>query len=329
MRDVADVAGVSVKTVSRVINGEPGVSEELRTRVRDAVGQLDYQRDDRARSLKSGHQRTRTIGLVTVDVSNPFHAELNRSIEDEAARRGHLLITGSSDESPDRERALVQEFAQRRVDALIVAPCSLSEEHLQREMELGTPIVMIDRAPAHLECDYVATDNVAGSRAAVGHMIENGHRRIAFVGDSPSIWTAWRRLVGYERELEAAGTQIQPELVVTGVRGAKSAAEAVRSLFSNGAEPTAIFAQNLITMGVVKALHELGLAESVAVVGFDDLEFADLVTPGVSVVAQNPRRMGRLAAERLFARIEGDESEAMGMLLEPALIRRGSGEIRA
>ena len=329
MRDVAELAGVSVKTVSRVINDEPGVTDEVRKKVRAAVDDLGYQRDDRARSLKSGH-RTRSVGLVAVDVSNPFQAELQRAVEDAVREAGYLLMSGSSDESVAREREWVGVFAERRVEGLIVVASGSSQAHLLAEIELGTPVVLVDRQPSGLDCDFVATDNVEGARMAVRQMVANGHHRIAFVGDDLRIATARLRLEGFQQELEAAGIESHPELVSTGVKGKAAAEGAMLRLLDRSSRPTAVFSsQNLITSGVVHALHRRGAQDEIALVGFDDLEFADLVRPAISVVAQDPWAMGRLAAEHLFARLDGDTSAPKHDLLRPTLIQRGSGEIHA
>lgn len=321
---------MSLKTVSRVVNDEEGVSDDVRSRVLSAVDELGYRRDERARSLKSGPRSTRSIGLVTVDAANPFQAELHRSLEDGATERGYFLLSGSSDESVARERELVELFQERRVEGLVVVAAGESQSYLEREIQRGTPVVLVDRAPSQLDCDYVTTDNIGGARLAVKQMISHGHKRIAFIGDDPAIWTARSRHEGYLHEMESAGLPVDPALVATGVRGKEAAQSAAGQMLMFEAPPTAFFsAQNLITVGVVRALHEASLHEEVALIGFDDIEFADLVTPGITVIAQDPREIGQVAMGRLFARLSGTAVAPEGVLLPPRLVARGSGEIHA
>src|SRR5881397_4145504 len=201
MRDVAALAKVSLKTVSRVVNGEAGVSPRLAKRVTAAGERLDYRHNFTASSLRRSDGRSRTIGVVLEDVANPFASALHRAIEDVAVERAVLVLAGSSDEDERRERRLVAAFASRRVDGLIIQPSSHDHSYLQAERNVGTAIVFVDRPPAMFDADTVLTDNAAGVRRGVRHLVALGHRRIAYLGDLHTIATAAERYRGYLEEL--------------------------------------------------------------------------------------------------------------------------------
>src|SRR4051812_48481042 len=205
MLDVAALAGVALKTVSRVVNSEPGVSPELEARVNRAIEQLNYRRDANAATLRRLGRKTQTIGLVLEDVSNPFSSELHRAVEDAARERGVLVFAGSCDEDPDRERELIGSFRERRVDGIIVVPASHDHLYLHEERRAGTALVFVDRPASHLDADCVVADNARGAAQAVEHLLAHGHRRIGILCDLLSIWTARERLSGYLQALASAG----------------------------------------------------------------------------------------------------------------------------
>ncbi|MDP9826668.1 LacI family DNA-binding transcriptional regulator [Kineosporia succinea] len=329
MRDVAALAGVSLKTVSRVVNGEPGVSSTLGRRVRDAIDELDFRPNIGARSLRRAGGRTATVGLLLEDVSNPFSSALQRAVEDVAIPRGVMVFTASLDEDPQRERELTRAFSARRADGLIIAPASNDQSYLESELRAGTAIVCIDREARHLEVDSVLTTNVAGASAGVKHLIDHGHRRIAFLGDRADITTAQQRYEGYTQALTTAGLPVDTGIVLSDLTSQALAQAAAAELLRGDDPPTAVFAaQNLVTIGVARALRQLGRERGVALVGFDDFPLADLLDPGVTVVAQDPTAIGRLAATVLFDRIGGSDSPPATHVVPTKLITRGSGEIR-
>jgi LacI family transcriptional regulator, galactose operon repressor len=328
MRDVAALAGVSIKTVSRVINQEPSVAPDLVDRVLDAVGLLGYRHNLTASSLRRADQKTATIGLLLEDVSNPFSAALQRAIEDVARQRRTLVLAGSSDEDPERQQELLYALVSRRVDGLIAMPASGNQSALLGERRLGRPLVLVDR-PAP-EADSVVVDNRAGVGRALRHLAAHGHRRIGFVGDLRSLWTATERHAGYVEGLAGAGITLDPRLVRLDVRGVEAAERVVRELLAAADPPTALLAgQNFITIGAIRALRRLGLQHRVAVVGFDDFPLADLLDPAVSVIAQDPTGLGQAAAELLFTRIDRDLTPPRQVVVPTRLVPRGSGEIPA
>jgi LacI family transcriptional regulator len=328
MREVAAVAGVSLSTVSRVVNGVE-VAPDLARRVREAVALLGYRRDLTASTLRRADRLSATIGLLIEDVANPFFSALQRSVEDVAVTRNVLTFAGSSDEDPARERQLVEELLARGVDGLIVAPTGADQSYLARDRQAGVALVFVDRPPNFLDADVVVADNAGGAAAAVTHLIAHGHRRIAFLGDRPEIHTAVERLRGYREALAEHGIAPDPALIHQGLVAPEQGRAAARALLDALDPPTALFtSQNLITIGAVGVLHALGRQHAVALVGFDDIALAEVVDPPLTVVAQDPAGLGRVAAERLFARLDGDDGPSQRLVLPTTLIQRGSGEVR-
>jgi LacI family transcriptional regulator len=328
MKDVAEFAGVSLKTVSRVVNGEGGVSPQLAEHVQAAIERLGYRTNISASNLRRTDRRTATIGLLLEDVGNPFSSSLHRAVEDEARSRGVQVLSGSLDEDPQRERELIHIFALRRVDGLIMAPASHDQRYLLAEVSAGVPVVFVDRPPVGLAADAILATNVTGAVEAVRHLAQHGHRRIAYLGDYASIATARHRYQGYRTVVAEAGLDDDDELVVHDLHGISLAEGAVMALLRRPNPPTALFtSQNLVTIGAVRALRRVGLHNAVALAGFDDFPLADLLQPGVTVVAQDPAMIGRTAARALFRRIEGDTTEPREYWMPTTLIRRGSGEL--
>ena len=328
MKDVASLAGVSLATVSRVMNGRDDVRSDLAARVHDAVGVLGYRRDLTASNLRRTDRVSATLGLIIEDVANPFFSSLHRGVEDVARTQGVLTFAGSSDEDPDRERELAEAFSARGVDGLVIVPCSSDQGYLTRDRDAGMALVFVDRPPRFIDADAVVTDNAGGARAAVAHLIAAGHSRIAFLGDRPSVFTAAERRRGYRDALAAAGIPAEPALERVGLVDSAAAERAARELLLAPEPPSAIFAgQNLITIGTMRALRELALQREVALVGFDDVTLADMVEPGVTVVAQDPYELGRQAAELLFSRLGGFTGESRQIVVPAQLVDRGSGEI--
>jgi LacI family transcriptional regulator len=315
--------------VSRVVNEEGGVSGPLDRRVRLAIEQLDFRPNVGASSLRRAGGRTATMALLLEDVSNPYSGALQRAVEDIAIPRGVMVFSASLDEDPRRERELARAFGARQADGLILAPASDDQSYLESEVRAGTVIVCIDREANRLAVDSVLTTNSAGSMDGVRHLIRNGHRRIAFLGDRRGIVTAQQRFGGYRDALNAAGITLDPSIVLHDLYNGTIAEAAATTLLRRPDPPTALFtAQNLVTIGVARALRRLGREHEIALVGFDDFPLADLLTPGITVVAQDPTAIGRLAATVLFDRIAGDTTPPATHIVPTRLIPRGSGEIR-
>ncbi len=328
MKDVAALSGVSIKTVSRVVNDEPGVSPDLVERVTEAARKLDYQRNLTASSLRRGDGRTQTIGLLLENVANPFSSSLHRAVEDVAREHGVIVFAGSVDEDPSKERALTAAFVARRVDGLIVVPTGSDQSYFAKERDNGTPVVFVDRPPSLLDADWVVTDNIRGADEAVTHLLAHGHRRIGYLGDLSTIRTAIDRHAGYSQALSRAGIAVDPALVRRDLGTSEEAYAAVEDLLRMPDAPTAIFtSQNLITIGALRALRSAGLQRAVGLVGFDALPLVDLIDPGVTLVVQDVVGLGRRAATLLFARAAGDDRPSQHQVLAPALVVGGTGEI--
>jgi LacI family transcriptional regulator len=328
MKEVATLAGVSLATVSRVVNDDGKVRPDLAEKVREAVSLLGYRRDLTATNLRRADRQSASVGLVFDDVANPFHAALLRGVETVARTRGVLPLVGSSDEDPARERELAEAFLARRVDGLIVVPAGPDQSYLRSERDAGVGLVFVDRPAAFIDADCVLSDNAGGATAATAHLIKRGHRRIGFLGDRRQIFTAVERLRGYREALSEHGIPYDGSLVRMGLHDSEAAFAAVGDLLARDEPPTALFsAQNLITVGTVERLRALGLHRKIAVVGFDDLTLAAALEPGLTVVAQDANELGRLTAELLFARLDGDRGPTRRIEVPTTLIERGSGEL--
>jgi LacI family transcriptional regulator len=325
MRDVAELAGVSLKTVSRVINAEPGVAVHTAERVGSAIAELGFQRNDLARSLRQGGPSA-TIGLVIEDVGNPFYSAIAQAVEHAAREHGCMLITASCEEDPEREREMVQALLRRRVDALLLVPASRDHSYLTRELGDLTPVVFLDRPPEGIAADCVLLDNQGGARSGVAHLLAHGHRRIAYVSDPDLLYTAGERLAGYRDAMRFAGVEVDPQLVSLDSHDAAQAEAAVRELLAlaPGRRPTAIFSSN--NRHTVGALHALrGLEGEIALVGFDDFELADLL--GTTVVRHDSQELGLNAAALAFSRIGGDDGPPRQVIVQTQIVARGSGEV--
>jgi LacI family transcriptional regulator len=326
MRDVATAADVSIKTVSRVVNGEPGVSAVTAARVDAAIAHLGFARNDVARSLRSG--RAGALGLIIEDVANPFYSAIARAVEDAASERGHILITGSCEEDPTRERRLALRLLRRLVDALLIVPAGSDHRYLLPELSIDTPIVFLDRPSRGVAADTVLLDNVGGARAGVEHLLRQGHERIAFIGDSSDLYTAGERLAGYRAALADAGREARDELIRTGSHDAAHATHSTQALLAlpPGRRPTAMLcANNRNTIGALRALRDA--PAPVALVGFDDFELADMLATPVTVVRHSPEDMGRIAAELAYRRLGGDAGGPVQRTIPCELVIRGSGEV--
>jgi LacI family transcriptional regulator len=325
VRDVARVAGVSFKTVSRVVNGEPGVRPETADRVLAAARQLGFRRNEIASSLKRGMSRD-TIGLLIEDVSNPFFATVARAVELVTRERGMLVIIASSDEDRSRERRVIDSLVSRRVSGLIVVPIGNDHRYLAREMRLGMAVVFVDRPPGHLRADTVLADNAGGARAGVAHLVAAGHRRIGILTDDLEVYTMAQRFDGYRAALADAAIPFDPLLARHDCHDIHDARSATLSLLDGEDPPTAIFGtNNRMSVGAVSAITASG--RGVALVGYDDFELAASLVPPVTVVRTDHEAMGRLSAELLLRRMDGWGGGPERIVLPTEVVPRGSGEL--
>jgi LacI family transcriptional regulator len=318
MVDVARHAGVSLKTVSRVINNAPYVQQDLVDRVLASAAALGFRRNHNASTLRSG-QHTATVGLIIEELANPFYSTVAHVAAEVARQHGTLLITASSEEDPDREQHLLRDLCARRVDGLLIVPTAADHGFLRSEVELGVPVVFLDRPATGLDADTVLLDNAGGAYAGVRTLIDAGHTRIAMLHDSLSVYTMAERLAGALDALRDSGLPTESALIRGDAGDPDAAAAAVADLLDGPRPPTAFFAlNNRITIG---ALRELWRRRSDAgLVGFDDFELSHLMPRPFTLVAYDVREYARRAAELLFGRIGGDSSQPRRVVMPTRLV---------
>jgi LacI family transcriptional regulator len=329
IKDVARHSGVSSMTVSRVINGGERVSSETRQRVEQAIDELGYVPSRLARGLI--RQKTGTLAMIVPDVANPFFTLIVRGAEDVARRAGYRMILCDTRADLAIEREVIEEMIAHRVDGIAIAPVSdRSRSHLQRLQRFGVQFVVIDRTVRGIECDVVIGDSAAGAKRLVEHLIALGHRRIGFIMESDDVSTARDRREGYEDALEAAGVSLDPELVVRSTVDPAGGAEGMRRLLELEDPPTAVFAvNNLVALGAIEAVRANGLdvPGDVALVCFDDIEYASRLYPFLTVMAQPAETLGTLGTQLLLERIEGRAPEQGRLVVLPAqfVVRQSCG----
>jgi LacI family transcriptional regulator, galactose operon repressor len=329
IKDVARLSGVSSMTVSRVINGSERVSPETRQRVERAIAELGYVPSRLARGLI--RQKTGTLALIVPDVANPFFTLIVRGAEDVARRAGYRMILADSRADLTIERDVIEEMLAHRVEGIMIAPVSdRSKGHLQRLAKYGVDFVLIDRTVFGIESDVVTGDNVGGARRLVDHLISLGHRRIGFITESAEVSTARDRREAYEAALAAAGLPYDSSLIVYSTVDPPGGFEGMRRLLELDEPPTAVFAvNNLVAVGAIEAVraHRLELPDDVALVCFDDIEYASRLYPFLTVMAQPAETLGTLGTQLLLERIEGRAPEQPRVVVLPAqfVVRRSCG----
>jgi len=327
IRDVAEKAGVSVATVSHVINGTRKVAPETEARVRRVMEELGYQPNAIAQSLRK--RTTYAIGILVSDITNPFFATLVRGAEDAALEAGYSVIVCNSDEDPQKEDMYIRALWRRRIDGMLIAPTrDGTSPAIQELVQRKLPFVFVDRKAKGIEADAVLSDNIGGAYLATKHLIERGHKRIGIVLGIPGATTTEERFAGYRQALNEEGVLCSDELVAWGdyrVEGGRAAAAQLLSLAN---PPTAIFStNNQMTLGVLQELflRRISVPDKVAVVGFDDSEWAEMVVPSLTVVAQDPYEIGYRAFELLLARLNSRNGSEPKEVRVPIELRvRGS-----
>lgn len=322
IRDVAERAGVSTATVSRILSGALSARPATRERVLEAVHELGYRPSGVARSLKL--RATATLGLIVTDIENPFFPELVRSIEDAAREREYSVLFCNGDEDPDREESYLELLAERRVDGIIVASSGLTERHGRWIAGALVPVVLVNCETSGGSRPAILSDNREGARVAAEHLLALGHRRLGLVLGQPANAATAERLGGVRDALEAAG--LPPDELATArgdghVAGGERATEELLRAIPG---LTAIVCYNDLTaIGAIRAVRATGrrVPEDVSIVGFDDIDLARYVDPPLTTVAQQTARMGRWGVERLADLIRGANGAAHGAIV-------GSGAVR-
>jgi LacI family transcriptional regulator len=324
--DVANAAGVSLRTASRVLNDDPRVAPDTRQRVRAAISDLSFQPDAMARSLRAGTDTA--IGFVVESIADPFFAAVIDAVEQEMSRHGRSVLVASTRRDPDWERDVVERMLRRRVAGLLLTPASGSHAWLKPSKPGAphVPVVLVDREARDLSADLVEIDDHRAAYDAVTHLLAHGHQRIAYVGDTPAIATSAARLRGYRDALREHGVAADERLVRDDCPASTDAARATSALVSDPNPPTAILSATIrASLGVVPALHAAGRTD-VALVAFGDFPMAGTLRPAVTVVDHPGRQVGAAAAARLLARLADPGLPPERIRVPARIVPRGSGE---
>jgi len=325
IKDVAERAGVSITTVSHALNQTRYVNHELVRRVRNAVRSLSYQPNALARGLR--RKETRMFGMVMPDNSNPYFAELARSIEDACFERGYNVILCNSDEDPVKEQAYLSLLVEKQVDGIVFVASDNDCGALRNVRERDVPVVVLDRELKGMPYDSIVVDNRHGGRQAASHLIAGGHRRIGCICGPTYLTSAKERLEGYRDALLDAGLPLDPKLIQAGNFHIEAGYAAMENLFRLPDPITAVFASNdLMAIGALRAIaaRALRVPDDVSVVGFDDVSLAMYTEPPLTTVTQPICEIGTLATELLVRRVNGDHRRPRRCCLETRLVVRAS-----
>lgn len=325
IRDVARLAGVSTATVSYVINESRNVSADVHRRVLAAIAELQYSPSAIARSLKT--RSTRTIGVVVSDISNPYFTAVVRGVEDVASANDYTIIICNTDEDREKEQRYLKVLLAKRVDGLIIAPSGHSSSLLPMMQVAGIPIVLMDRSVDGMNLPIIRVDNRGGAYQAVTHLIDDGHVRIGAISGLAQVSTTEERYVGYVRALSERGLAVRQDWVKAGYSKREGGQRAMQELLVLADRPTAVFTtNNLMTLGALTALLEAGLScpDDMAIVGFDDHEWASIVAPRLTVVRQPTNEVGQKAAELLISLVRSEPDGLLERVLPTELVVRDS-----
>ena len=334
IREVAAHAGVSVGTVSNVLNRPDIVAEPTRSRVRAAIEQLGFIRNESARQLRAG--RSRTIGLVVLDVANPFFTDVARGVEDEASESGLAVILCNSDDQQTKETHYLELLEEHRVQGILITPVSADDDRLARLQQRGTPVVLVDsRSPTRGQCS-VSVDDVLGGELAVSHLLGDGHTRIAFVGGPLIIRQVADRRDGALRALDRAGASPDNlhmiETPALNVAAGQRAGAAIAELPA-ARRPSAVFCANdLLALGVLQEMtaQRIRVPDSISLIGYDDIDFAAAAAVPLSSVRQPRQLLGRTAAQLLLDEALGEGAhQHRQVVFEPELVVRQSSRAKS
>jgi LacI family transcriptional regulator len=328
IREVAELAGVSLGTVSNVLNRPEVVAEATRRRVLEVIKQLGFVRNGSAHQLRAG--RSHHLGLVVLDVTNPFFTEVARGVEDVANEAGYVVILCNSDSSAEKEGRYLHVLQEQRTAGVLITPVQNDVAYLQQLRERDIAVVLLDRPSNARSLCSVAIDDALGGEMAVRHLLELGHRRIAFVSGPLSIRQYAERRRGALQAIKDAKLDPNETMsdILIAVQNTSSGEQSVERLLADPQRPTAIFCANdLLALGVMRGLGQRGIRipDEMALVGYDDVEFASMLSPALTSVRQPKYQLGRAAAELLLHEIsETVEHEHTQIMYEPELIVRAS-----
>ena len=327
LKDVADRARVSVSTVSRVINNEPLVKQRTREKVEAAILELSYLPNRVAQRLRSVNSKNKLIGLVLPDIQNPFYVDVVRGVEECAYQYNFAVMIGNFDQDQQKEKLYLDVLQSESVDGLIVAPSHGRDQHIAKVIDNGYPVVCIDRGLIGMDVDVVKVNNEAGAFRAIEYLISLGHRRIAHITGHPDIPTTLERVAGYDNAMAKHKVRIDPRLVKSSDSTYQSGAALMQELLAVPEPPTAVFtANNLLTLGALKTIHEreLAIPDDISIVGFDDMYWSTSLNPPLTAVRQSGYEIGKKAAELLLKKIANPKRPASSLVLDTELIVRQS-----
>jgi len=333
IREVAKRAGVSLGTVSNVLNHPELVAPETRQRVQQAIDEIGFVRNGSARQLRVG--TSRHIGLVVLDVANPFFTEVARGVEDLANKAGYIVILCNSDDSLEKENHYLHVLEEQRTQGVLITPVQNDASYLQRLRRRGIAVVLLDRPSRIKDLCSVAVDDVRGGELAAAHLLETGHERIGFVHGPISIRQVADRRRGMLRAVKAAGLDPASTVVdiATRAQSAKEGEECIERLLGVGRKPTAVFCANdLLALGVMRGLIKRGISipGDMALVGYDDVEFASVLATPLTSIRQPKYELGRAAVELLLDEAQNPTShQHQHIIYQPELIvRESSGSLK-
>lgn len=327
LKDVAQHANVSIATVSRAISHPDKLAPPTLLLVQQAMRDLGYKPNRVARRLRQKSGRRHLLGLIIPDIQNPFFAEMARGVEDVAYANEFAVMLCNSDEDLKKEAFYLDVMQSESVDGIILPPINDQDPAIMRLASAGMPIVSVDRSLVNSSLDKVEVDNRQGAYEAVDHLIKLGHRRVAMIAGRQNVSTSRERRAGYEEALKANQLSVQETLIRTGDNKQASGHALAEELLALSPRPTALFvSNNLMTVGAMEAIHKHGLRipQDVAIIGFDDLPWAEALDPPLTVVRQPAYEVGRAAAELLLKRLSEPEAPAVWLRLRPKLILRSS-----
>ncbi len=327
LNKVAEEAGVSIATVSRVINDSPGVNPETRMKVQQVIKELKYTPSRVAKRLRNRNASGNLLGALIPDIQNPFYMEVLRGIEDVAYENKYALIMCNFSQDEKKEKLYLDILQSESIDGLIAAPTNEHDQEVISLVKTGLPIVCVDRGLSGVDVDVVLVENQKGAFTAVDHLAKAGYKRIAYISGLPQIPSSQQREQGYLDALSANGLAIDRNLIKYGDSRHESGVKLCEELLNYSDPPDAIFTgNNLITLGALETIHKKGLKVpgQIAIIGFDDMYWAISLNPPLTAVRQPAYEIGRRAAEQLILRINDPTRPTMSMILKTELMIRSS-----
>lgn len=327
MNDVAQRAGVSIATVSRVLNNNGNVNESTRAKINKAIKDLKYQPSRVAKRLRSKSISSNLLGILIPDIENPFYVDVLRGIEELAYENNYAIIMCNFGQDEKKEKLYLEILQSEGIDGLVVAPAHEDDPLLKKMVKDGLPVVCVDRGLKDSNVDVVLVDNVTGAYNAVDYLVKSGYKRIAYIAGLPAIPSSLLREKGYKEALADNGISFDPELVRFGNSKHKSGVELCDELLKLPNPPDAFFTgNNLITLGALETIHKwkLKIPEDIAIIGFDDMQWSSSLNPPLTAVRQPAMEIGKRAVELLIQRIKDPQRSCIQMTLNTELKKRSS-----